>query len=371
MAAKRTPGLRRRGKQGIWSIQKAIKVGGKSINICETTGTSSLEEAERYLANRIGEIRSTHVYGEATPITLAEAAERYLLDCPEKGYSRAEIALANMCEHLGHLQISELHDGTVQPYVQERLKTVTAGTVNRELGVLVRILNLCARSWRNEAGQPYLGNVPAIGRAKGAARAPYPLFKDEEERLLKECPDHLKQLVLFGLHTGCRSGEITALRWDWEVQVPELGVSLFILPATATKNGEERAVVLNSVARRIVEERRGVHPEYLFSWKGKRLSRISNSSWKKAKARAGLPIRFHDLRHTFGHKLRAVGATVEDRKALMGHTSGDITTHYSAAELETLLEWVEKIVDARPSTVLRTGLANNVVEIRQKRGNVA
>jgi hypothetical protein len=54
----------------------------------------------------------------------------------------------------------------------------------------------------------------------------------------------------------------------------------------------------------------------------------------------------------------------------MGHTSADITTHYSAAELETLLKWVEKIVDARPSTALRTGLANNVVEIRQNRGKL-
>ena len=129
-------------------------------------------------------------------------------------------------------------------------------------------------------------------------------------------------------------------------------------------------IVLNSVARQVVEERRGVHPEHVFSWKGTPLSRISNTSWKKSKARAGLPIRFHDLRHTFGHRLRAVGATVEDRKALLGHTSDEITTHYSAAELETLLECVEKIVGARPSTALRTGLANNVVELRQKDGKL-
>ena len=124
------------------------------------------------------------------------------------------------------------------------------------------------------------------------------------------------------------------------------------------------------IARELDEERRTSGLEYLFSWKGKPLSRISNTSWKKSKARASLPIRFHDLRHTFGHRLRAVGASIEDRKALMGHTSSDITTHYSAAELETLLEWVEKIVDARPSTALRTGLANNVVELRQNRGKL-
>ena len=147
MAREPTRGLRQRAKdkQGIWSIQKTIRVKGKSIPICETTGTSSLEEAERYLARRIEELYSMHVYGEASPLTLAEAAERYLLEFSGKSYERAEIALTHLCEHLGHLQVSELHDGTVQPYVQERRNTVTAGTVNRELGVLVRILNLCAR----------------------------------------------------------------------------------------------------------------------------------------------------------------------------------------------------------------------------------
>lgn len=129
-------------------------------------------------------------------------------------------------------------------------------------------------------------------------------------------------------------------------------------------------IVLNSVARRVIEERRGTHPVHVFSWKGTPLTRISNTSWKKSKARAGLPIRFHDLRHTFGHRLRAVGASVEDRKALLGHTSDEITTHYSAAELETLLKLVERIVDARPSTALRTGLANNLVKLRQKDGKL-
>ena len=293
----------------------------------QTTGTRSLEEAERYLARRIEELRSIHVYGEASPLTLAEAGERYLLECPDKSYKRAETALVSLCARLGHLQVSELHDGNVQPYIQERLKRVTAGTVNRELAVLVRILNLCARRWRNEAGQPYLATVPALTRAKGKARAPYPISREEEERLLEECPDHMSQLVLFALHTGCRAGEIIALRWDWEVFVPELEASVFVLPGSATKNGEERVVLLNSVARRVVDERRGEHDEFVFSYNGLPLSRVSNSSWKKAKLRAGLPIRFHDLRHTFGHRLRAVGTPLEDRKVLMGHTSDEITTH--------------------------------------------
>ena len=53
----------------------------------------------------------------------------------------------------------------------------------------------------------------------------------------------------------------------------------------------------------------------------------------------------HNLRHTFGRRLRAACVPLETRKALLGHAHGDITTHYSAAEVFELIEAVEKIVD--------------------------
>jgi 2C-methyl-D-erythritol 2,4-cyclodiphosphate synthase len=55
--------------------------------------------------------------------------------------------------------------------------------------------------------------------------------------------------------------------------------------------------------------------------------------------------RVHDLRHTFGRRLRAAGVPIETRKLLMGHANGDITTHYSAAELGELLAAAEKVTD--------------------------
>jgi len=45
-------------------------------------------------------------------------------------------------------------------------------------------------------------------------------------------------------------------------------------------------------------------------------------------------ISIHDLKHTFGRRLRAAGVTLEDRKALLGHKNGSITSHYSAVELD-------------------------------------
>ena len=47
--------------------------------------------------------------------------------------------------------------------------------------------------------------------------------------------------------------------------------------------------------------------------------------------------------HTFGRRLRAAGVGFEDRQDLLGHKSGRITTHYSAAELEGLIDAANRV----------------------------
>ncbi|MBF0255062.1 MAG: tyrosine-type recombinase/integrase [Gammaproteobacteria bacterium] len=76
---------------------------------------------------------------------------------------------------------------------------------------------------------------------------------------------------------------------------------------------------------------------------GGRTERINNSGWRRARDRAGLNIRLHDLRHTFGGRAAAAGIPWDHRKVLLGHTLGDITAHYSAPGLLRLLEEAEKI----------------------------
>ena len=74
---------------------------------------------------------------------------------------------------------------------------------------------------------------------------------------------------------------------------------------------------------------------------------MHNTGWQQARKRAGFPhVRVHDLKHTFGRRLRAAGVSFEDRQDLLGHRSGRITTHYSAAELANLIEAANKVCDA-------------------------
>ena len=214
--------------------------------------------------------------------------------------------------------------------------------------------NCGAGVWRDIHGRPWLRQAPPkISRlsTKGKQAKPYPLTWDEQTRLLKALPSHLADAVLFAVNTGCRELEVCQLRWQWEVPVKELGISVFVLPETFTKTQTERVIAINSVARKVVEAQRGKHPEFVFNYNGKPRKRLHSNGWRRAWKEAGLPVDagvlkgVHNLRHTFGRRLRAEGVPLETRKSLMGHANGDITTHYSAAELGELIDAAERIVD--------------------------
>jgi integrase len=100
------------------------------------------------------------------------------------------------------------------------------------------------------------------------------------------------------------------------------------------------------IATSVVDARRGKHPTHVFAFRGKPVAHMLNSAWRKARVKAGLKqVRVHDLKHTFGRRLRAAGVSFEDRQALVGHRSGRITTHYSAAELSRLIEAVNAVCE--------------------------
>lgn len=106
---------------------------------------------------------------------------------------------------------------------------------------------------------------PSTTDYDGIKRKPYPLTWEEQRKLFQTLPGHLQRMALFKVNTGCREREVVELRWGWEVRVPELDTTVFILPEWLTKNGEERVILLNSIARKVVKEARGIHSERVFT----------------------------------------------------------------------------------------------------------
>ena len=96
----------------------------------------------------------------------------------------------------------------------------------------------------------------------------------------------------------------------------------------------------------VIDSVRGEYKEFVFGYRGRPIDTMNNTAWQAARKRVGLSqVRVHDLKHTFGRRLRAAGVSFEDRQDLLGHRSGRITTHYSAAELANLIEAANKVCE--------------------------
>jgi integrase len=342
MGHRKAPGLTDRG--GIWHIDKKIR----GQRLCESTGEHNLEKAEEYLAKRIEETRKALIYGERPRRNFRQAATRYLIENQHKrSIGDDALHLKQLDPFLGDLDFRSVHIGTLQPFIEMRRKAgIKTKSINLALGVVRHILNIAASEWLDDTGLTWLEHSPKIKLLKVTdARKPYPLSWDEQTRLFKELPDHLARMALFKVNTGCREQEVCSLRWEWEIDVPELETSVFLIPEERVKNGEERLVVLNKVAKSIVESARGQNRIHVFTYCGRRLRKMNNSGWRRARDKAGLAqVRVHDLKHTFGRRLRAAGVSFEDRQDLLGHRSGRITSHYSAAELGNLIEAANQVV---------------------------
>ncbi|WP_181951413.1 tyrosine-type recombinase/integrase [Legionella sainthelensi] len=366
MGRKRTPGLYKKGRY--WQIDKTVF----GYRLCESTGSECLEEAEKYLVRRLEEIRHAAVYGVRPKRRFIEAATKFLMENQHKRSLRSDAGrLRVLVEYIGKVDLDSIHMGTLQTFIESRRKAgIKTRTINHGLQVVRRILNLAATEWIDEYGLTWLENAPKIKLLpEHDLRKPYPLSWEEQNKLFGELPIHLEKMALFAVNTGCREQEVCQLQWDWEIKIPEMRhLMVFILPPEIVKNGEERLVVCNQTAKKAVESVRGQHEQYVFTYKGAPIGRMNASAWRKARKRVDLDhVRVHDLKHTFGRRLRSVGVSFEDRQDLLGHRSGRITTHYSSAELQNLWDAANKVCDTQQSGVVLTLLRNPNNRINSKK----
>jgi len=332
-------------------------------------GRVTLAVAEADLRKRIAAVEEDAQCASAARRTFGKACVRYLTEKSAKRSIDTDAYHVELIEPwLGTLELVAIHNDTPElvAFRRHRLEVdkVCATTVKRTLEVVRHILNLAARKWRTEDNQPWLPMAPPLlDMPKNPhARAPYPLAWDEQRLLFSWLPKHLAEMALFKVNTGTRESEVSGLQWVWEQKLPELSTSVFVIPGGHVKNTEDRLVVMNETARAVIEARRGEHATHVFSLSGKPVAKMNNTAWQRARREAaqqyeaelGRPcpavfakVRVHDLKHTYGRRLRSAGVSLETRKLLLGHKNGDITTHYSAAEIGELIAATNRISVAK------------------------
>lgn len=311
--------------------------------------------------------------------TFAEAATRYLAEFQGKHKRRVATDIEAVAPYIGHLRLIDVDDETMAQFKEDRRlgrppfsKPAMVGTINKELTQVVTILNKACRVWR------WIPSAPKFEHVKGPRKQAYPLSWEEQDRLFRCLPKGWDVgSAAFAINTGCRREEIFGLKWTDLRWVPELDIKnpdgtirerMFVFVLRETKNGHQRAVICNSIARKAVERQRkwqaaNVWSEYVFPSKasnrlGSRcmaVGRIWADAWRAAGLPSGPLVKkgIHNCRHTFAHRLRAAQVPKEDRNALLGHANTDLAEHYATPDIARLLSYAEQIVQRRETTVLR------------------
>jgi integrase len=149
-------------------------------------------------------------------------------------------------------------------------------------------------------------------------------------------------VFLTAAQTGLRLGELLALRWadvDFERRKVHVRRSYSHGAETAPKSGRVRTVPLSLGVGQALA-RLGQRPhltgrdDFVFAGEtGERLDSWSlRERYKSAAKRAGLrPLRFHDLRHSFGSNLAAAGESIVSIQSYMGHADIKTTMVYMHA----------------------------------------
>jgi integrase len=349
----------------IWYIDKRVKRYGR---LCESTGTADRDEAERYLLHRIHELQEVLVYGERPKRAFRDAVRKYLADnWKKRSIAREAAILREMEPFIGHLHLNRINNDSFARYRRAQ-RNVSVRTRNQKLAVARRLLRLAATVWCfRGTNLTWLDRAPEILMESGhCARRPYPLDAKEQELLFGELAPDVADIAAFVVNTGVRDQELCQLKWTWERRIvtpdtPRGWRSVFALPPDVVKSGESRVIVLNDVAQSILERVRGRHRRFVFVSRRRRapFTHLRSAGWVGARHRAAeryaewfgmrapagfRNVRVHDLRHTFGRRLRAAGVSLEDRRDLLGHKSPDITTHYSAPEIGRLVVAAHRIV---------------------------
>ena len=249
----------------------------------------------------------------------------------------AKFRLEILREYFGKRKLREITHADIDKFRLVRLgkptkhgKQRSIATVNRDLGILRRVLNVAlAQGWIHRSPFTMGKSLISVGDEKPRERI---LTREEEERLLAACVGwraHLRPIIICALDTGMRRGELFKLKWA-DVDFDN---KLITIRAFNTKTMRQRQV---GMTERLTHELAILYPqnpdpEALLFGIGS-----TKGAWNKVRQQAGvMDLRFHDLRHTYATRLVSKHLPLSEVGRVLGHTQPTTTYRYVNANVET------------------------------------
>jgi integrase len=338
--------IKKRGENS-WQVRfDTTPAGGKRVTRYFTI-RGSKADAEAALIEKINAANKGQL-PDANVLTVGAYAQDYLQSAlnlsPKTRERYGELLRLQLAPHLGEKRLTALKPEDVERWHSQ---LAAKGLSPRTIGHAHRLLSTVLK--RGVKNRKLVENVAALVKMPKSETEVQILSADMVSTVLASLKGQsLYPIVALAVSTGCRRGELLALKWsDFDAEravlrieksVEETRAGLRLKP-TKTKRGR-RNVKLSSDAvamlvaheKRCLEQRlkigQGGRPQFIFGTLEDTL-RSPNAltrHWHRALDLAGLPmVSFHSLRHYHASTLIRAGVDILTISRRLGHSTAAIT----------------------------------------------
>lgn len=270
-------------------------------------------------------------------VTVGQMLDKYGREVsPAKKGHKWELAriVAFQRTTLAPVRLSDVDATHVSQWRDERLLSVSSGSVLREWTLLAHAFQIAVREWK------WLTASPMVGVRRPVEPAPREriISDDEQARLLhwfgtdlRTATGRVGAALILALETGMRAGELIGLAWDRV----DLVARVATLPVT--KNGSARQVPLSPRAVDVLNALKAADSASVLSLNSQQLDAL----WRKGRDKAMVEdCHFHDARATAVTRL-AKRLDILDLARMIGHRDiRSLSVYYraTAADIARKLE---------------------------------
>lgn len=320
---------------------------GKRIR--KSTQTSSKRLAQEYHDRFKAELWRSEKLGDQPDRSWDEAADMWVNETTHKADHQKDVAkLKWLKQHLGGNPLDAISRDVLCAVAEIKRKEASAATANRYMALCRAILRRAAHVWG------WLDSVPRVPIYRESRRRVRWLTRKEAIRLLKQLPEHQREIALFALVTGLRKSNVLGLEWS---QVNLTRKQAWIHPDQA-KARKAIAVPLNDVAVNVIQRQTGRHDTFVFTYNGKPIKQVNTKAWQSALRRAEIEdFRWHDLRHCWASWHAQAGTPAHVLQELGGWSCSEMVQRYAHLNVEHLSLYVDNVLDGHNLDTLRNGKA--------------
>lgn len=301
--------------------------------------------------------------------TIADLCDRYIKEHskphkkPRSIAADEQLIRANIKPALGHIKVQDLTRAQVVQFKVAREKTPFAA--NRCLALLSHMMSL-AIVWDIRPDNPIKGvqrfkekQRDVYFSAEELAKIHETLNRFEQEKLA--IPGVLLAIRLLAL-TGCRCGEILALRWE-DI---DFGRGLFSIK-DAKAGGRQQSVGAPVLAMLQPLARKSGWVVEAAADGGQLSANTLATGWKRIRSKAGLPkARLHDFRHTVATMAAQGGANAFVLRDLLGHKTIAMTARYVSSVQTQQRTVADQVADQIAAAMARPGA--EIVQLPRRSG---